>query len=291
MIYEIKNSGFTAKIDSMGAQLVSLRGAGGFEYLWVGDPKYWREHAPILFPIVGALRENRAKLNGQWIEMAQHGFAKRSEFDLKEQGEGSIALTLRASGDTRAIYPFDFSLTVTYTLTEKGIDTRFTVENTGRAFLPYCIGGHPGFNLPIDGDAAFEDYTIQFEKDEDQSCPVIDTSARLIDWTRQGFRLAGKEIPLQHSLFYGDALVFDGLNSSKVRIVNKQSGKGVEMDFTGFPMLGIWSAANDGPYVCLEPWTGCATLTTEGDEFEEKKGMARLALGEKAEHSFSVRIL
>ncbi|RKJ42037.1 aldose 1-epimerase family protein [Acutalibacter sp. 1XD8-33] len=290
MIYEISNGRFTARVDTLGAQLVSLQ-EGGFEHIWVGDPSYWREHAPVLFPIVGAIREGRTQINGQWYEMGRHGFAKKTEFALAEQGEDRIALRLTANDSTRAAYPFEFALTVAYTLTEKGIDTRFTVENTGGVELPYSIGGHPGFNIPVNEAAAFEDYTIEFEEEEDQTCPLIDMQAGLINWNGQGFRLIGKEIPLQHSLFYRDALVFENLRSKKVRVVNRSTGRGVEMDFSGFPLLGIWSAANDGPYVCLEPWTGCATGTEEGDQFIEKKGMALLAPGEKAEHQFAVDIL
>lgn len=291
MIYEISNDRFTAQVDSLGAQLISLKGSGGQEYLWVGDPEYWREHAPVLFPIVGALRDNRTRIGGQWYEMTRHGFAKRMEFAIKEQGEDFLALCLESNEETRAVYPFDFTFTVTYTLTGDGITTGFTVENTGSRPLPYSVGGHPGFNLPVDEEAKFEDYTIQFQRSETQACPVIDLKTGLIDGEKKGFRLDGKEIPLQHSLFYGDALVFEDLNSQVVRIVNKSSGRGVEMDFSGFPMLGVWSAVNDGPYVCLEPWTGCATITTEGDEFAEKKGMAQLAPGKRARHSFTVRIL
>lgn len=290
MIYEIKNGGITAKIDSLGAQMISLE-RDGVEYLWVGDPKYWTGHATVLFPIVGALRDDKALINGQWIQMGQHGFARHKDFALKDQQPNAIALTLTANEETRAVYPFSFAFTVTYTLTENGVITAFTVENTGDVSMPYSVGGHPGFNLPAGEDAAFEDYTVVFEQDEHQVCPEIDMSARLIDWDKQGFRLDGREIPLQHSLFYQDALIFENLNSRKVKIVNKASGKGVAMDFSGFPMLGIWSAANDGPYVCLEPWTGCATLLSEGDEFAEKKGMTMLPAGETARHSFSVEIL
>lgn len=291
MIYELKNNRFTAQVDSLGAQLLSLRDAGGFEYIWRGDEAYWREHAPVLFPIVGALREGKTRINGQWYEMARHGFAKRSEFRLTGQREDSISLTLTASEETRAQYPFDFSFTVSYQLTEAGISTRFAVENPGSCELPFSVGGHPGFTVPVNEDAAFEDYTIRFDSPESQTCPVIDLKAGLIDWQKQGFCLDGKEIPLQHSLFYQDALVFEGLRSHTVQIVNKSTGKGVEMDFTGFPMLGIWSAVNDGPYVCLEPWTGCATLVGEGDEFVEKKGMTLLAPGQRAEYGFAVRVL
>ena len=291
MIYEISNQFFTAKIDSLGAQLISLKGCGGHEYLWVGNPEYWREHAPVLFPIVGTLRENRTRIDGRWYEMNRHGFAKSREFTLKERGEDWLALSLESGVETRAMYPFDFTFIVTYTLTDEGISTRFTVKNTGERPMPYSVGGHPGFNLPVDEEAEFEDYTLQFQQPESQACPEIDLGIGLIHGERKGFRLEGKEIPLQHSLFYQDALVFEHLNSQTVRIVNKKSGRGIEMDFAGFPMLGVWSAVNDGPYVCLEPWTGCATLTTEGDEFKEKKGMTELAPGGQAEHSFTVRVL
>ncbi len=291
MIYEISNGVFTARVDSLGAQLVSLKATDGFELLWVGDPGYWREHAPVLFPIVGALRDGRARIDGRWYEMSRHGFAKRMEFALEEQGEGYLSLALSSNDETRKEYPFDFEFAVTYELSSEGITTRFTVRNTGSLPLPYSVGGHPGFNLPMGEDARFEDYTIQFPEQERQDCPAIDLETGLIHGDKKAFRLDGKEIPLQHSLFYQDALVFEGLKSNSVRVVNKKSGRGVEMDFTGFPMLGIWSAVNDGPYVCLEPWTGCATLTTEGDDFVEKKGMAQLAPGREAEHSFTVRFL
>lgn len=292
MIFEWKNSRFSAKVDSLGAQLVSLKGADGFEYLWTGDPNYWTSQAPVLFPIVGALRNGKATIGGEWFEMGQHGFARRREFSLAEQSAETISLRLSADEETKKLYPFSFSLTVSYTLTETGYITAFSVENTGEEPLPFAVGGHPGFNVPVDEAAAFEDYTIRFEKPESQRCPGIVEGQGLIDPGASAFTLENSgEIPLRHQLFYHDALIFEGLRSKKVQVVNKSTGKGVEMDFSQFPMLGIWSAKNDGPYVCLEPWTGCATRTDEGDEFEKKKGMTFLPPGEKADFSFSVTIL
>lgn len=291
-IYEITNGGFTAQIDSLGAQLVSLRDKAGREYLWQGDPAYWEGRAPVLFPIVGALREGRAKINGEWFGMKQHGFARHKGFGEAHIGEGQVSLTLRDDEETRQMYPFGFALTVTYTLAKGCLRTAFLVENTGGEPLPYAIGGHPGFNLPLEEGAVFEDYVLQFDQEEAQQCPSVLLDVGLLDYQTPGFRLEGqREIPLRHSLFYQDALVFSGLLSHRVRVLNKATGKGVEMDFSGFPMLGVWSARNDGPYVCLEPWTGCATLTTEGDNFTEKRGMALLKPGASAEHAFSVEIL
>lgn len=292
MIYELKNAKFTARVDSLGAQLVSLKGENGFEYIWTGDEKYWKGQAPVLFPIVGALREGRAKISGEWFEMGQHGFARRREFSLAEQTPEKLSLRLSSDFETKKLYPFEFSLTVTYTLTEDGISTGFSVKNTGEKVMPFAVGGHPGFNVPVNETAAFEDYTICFEKPETQVCPAIVESKALIDPGTAAFTLENqREIPLRHNLFYHDALIFENLNSKKVQIVNKATGRGVEMDFSQFPMLGIWSAKNDGPYVCLEPWTGCATRTDEGDEFEKKKGMTFLPAGGTANFGFSVKIL
>ncbi len=292
MIYEISNRRFTARIDSLGAQLVSLKNGSGFEHIWVGDPAYWKGRAPVLFPMVGALREGRTEIGGKWYEMGQHGFARHSEFALAQQTGDSVSLCLASTPETKAMYPFDFRFTVTYALTETGYTTAFTVENIGEAELPFVVGGHPGFNIPLGEGEAFEDYTIRFEQPETQRCPAIVMGKGLIDPDRCAFTLENeREIPLRHSLFYQDALVFEGLRSKRVGVVNKATGHGVEMEFSQFPMFGIWSAKNDGPYVCLEPWTGCATRTDEGDEFVRKHGMTLLPAGGKMEKTFTVRIL
>lgn len=292
MLYELKNGRLTARVDSLGAQLVSLKNERGFEYIWTGDPQYWQGQAPVLFPIVGALREGKAKIDGNWYEMGQHGFARHREFALAEQTESQVSLRLSSDFETKKLYPFAFAFTVSYTLLPDGLETRFHVENTGDKVLPFSVGGHPGFNVPVDEAAAFEDYTIRFERPETQKCPAIVEGKGLIDPAKTAYSLEEEqEIPLRHSLFYHDALVFENLRSQKIQIVNKATGKGVEMDFSDFPMLGIWSAKNDGPYVCLEPWTGCATRTDEGDDFEKKHGMTFLPAGAAADFAFTVRLL
>ena len=264
MLIHIKNENETAAIDTLGAELVSFMGDDGFEHIWQGDKTYWGGHAPVLFPIVGALRDNRTCINGEWYEMKRHGVARHEEFTVTEQGEDYVTLQLTANEETKKQYPFDFVLTVSYYLTGSSITTKFTVKNADTKPMPFCIGGHPGFNIPIQSDEVFEDYDIVFEVDD------TDT------------------IPLQHSLFYRDALVFENLNSTCVSLKSRQSGRGVMMEFSGFPMLGIWSAANDGPYVALEPWTGCATAVQEDDVFEKKHGMRTLQPGEEAEYAYTV---
>ena len=289
MIYEIKNSDFSAKITSMGAELLSVKGKDGFEYIWQRDEKYWGGSAPVLFPVVGALRNGKTKIKDEWYEMGRHGFARKCELTVIEHTADKISFNLKSNEDTKKFYPYDFSFTVTYWLTDSGINTKFSVHNIGSETLPFCVGGHPAFNIPVNENAKFEDYTIIFEKAENQACPKVELDSCLINFDERTFTLENEtEIPLKHELFYEDALVFENLNSTKVKVSNKNSGRGVAMDFSGFDMLGIWSAQNDGPYVALEPWTGCATLTSESDNFEEKKNMTFLPVGKKADYTFKV---
>lgn len=290
MLYTITNGTYTAQVDSIGAQMLSLKGPEGFEYIWTGDPAYWTGRSPVLFPIVGGLRGGRAKLENRWITMGRHGFARHGEFELVAQEEASITMRLTPNDAIREQYPFAFVLTITHTLEESGFRTEYTVENAGEKPMPFVIGGHPGFNIPVNEKAAYEDYVIRFEKPETQRCPVI-VEENLLDASQVLLALnEEREIPLAHKLFERDALIFEQLNSRKVSLVNPQTGKGVEMEISQFPLLGIWST-KDAPFVCLEPWTGCGTLVTEGDAFEQKKGMQLLPEGEKKEYAFTVRFL
>lgn len=289
MRISIQNENVSAVVETLGAELVSFKSDDGFEHLWQGDKKYWGGQAPVLFPIVGALRNGQVRIKDKWYKMDRHGFARRQAFTVAAQEADSVTLVLEANEKTKEQYPYDFRFSVTYSLAGSSITTEFKVENTGNEPLPFCVGGHPGFNLPVGADEAFEDYDIVFEEPETQKCPEIDLKECLIDFNKVTYTLDDESvIPLRHSLFYRDALVFSDLNSTCVSLKSRKSGRGVMMEFSGFSMLGIWSAANDGPYVALEPWTGCATAVDEGDEFLEKRGMKTLAVGASDEYAFTV---
>ena len=75
-----------------------------------------------------------------------------------------------------------------------------------------------------------------------------------------------------------------------VRVYSQKSGRGLRMDFEGFDYFGIWSSSADAPLICLEPWTGTATGDSEGDVFEQKRGMRLLPPGEEAEYAFTVTV-
>lgn len=288
----IQSKGGSAVIDTLGAQLVSFQDALGNEYLWQGDANYWSGQAPVLFPIVGALREGRATIEGKAYEMKRHGFARRMEFELVEREEDRAVFSLKANGESKTMYPFDFELRIAYRIEGTKLFNDYIVCNHDSQAMPFAVGGHPAFNCPVEKEGTLEDYQIEFERAETADCPAIDLNTGLIDFNNCKRMLEEERVlPLRHSVFYGDALVFDQLKSNKVRLVSRKSGRGVEMDFTGFAYLGIWSAINDAPFVALEPWTGCATCTDEDNTLEHKRGMTLLQPGESFQVGFSVDIL
>lgn len=290
MIVEISNKTVSAKINTMGAEITSFKRDDGFELLWQGNPEYWAGQAPVLFPIVGALRGGKVKIKGQWVAMNRHGFVRKMEFAVAEKGDDFVKMTVVSSQETKKFYPFDFEFSVTYKAVNRGVETKFTVKNCGQEPLPFVVGGHPAYNIPVDKNEVFEDYIIEFSEKENIKCTEIDLKECLIDFEKITKELNNENtIPLRHNLFYKDALVFDGLKSRTVSLKSTKSGHGVEMDISEFSMLGIWSCVNDGPYVALEPWTGCATATTEDDEFEHKKNMEFLEIGREKSYSFTTK--
>ena len=154
-ITAISRGGLTAKVDSMGAQLCSLA-LDGREYLWQADPAFWGKHAPVLFPIVGSLRGDRAESAAGPCSMGRHGLARNYEHALVDVAEDGSAVTFEFtdSDETRHAYPYRFKLNMTYAVTgEATLTQTFAVTNTGEVGLPFSVGGHPAFNVPAPGGA------------------------------------------------------------------------------------------------------------------------------------------
>jgi galactose mutarotase-like enzyme len=292
MIIQIGDETGSAQIDSMGAQLISLKNACGTEYLWQGDPLYWSGQAPILFPMVGALRGGKTMINDKEYEMKRHGFARRMEFSKSNTTASSVDFSLGANGETKKQYPFDFELTVTYSFHAGALTTAFCVANLGKEPMPFVVGGHPAFRCPLSHDEQFEDWSIEFEHNETADCPQIDLQSGMVYFDKRTPLLKNeKTILLRHSLFKQDALMFDSLQSKKVKLFSRKSGHGIEMTFNGFDYLGIWSAVNDAPFVAIEPWTGCATAEDEDDTFCHKRGMTLLQPGQSTARAFTSAII
>lgn len=292
----IVRGGFSAAISSMGAELQSLM-LDGQEYLWQGDPMFWNKRAPVLFPIVGSLRASRAESAAGSCHMERYGIARINEHRLVSVSDDGASATfeLTESPATLKAYPYPFKLNMTYSLTDKTTLTQtFAIANTGDENLPFSVGGHPAFNIPVPGaeDDVFEDYELRFTEAWTCESPRMAEGGlvsyaepvRIVDETS---RLA-----MKHEVFDAyDTIVLDHVPDSTVSLVGKRSGRGVRVDFEGFDYLGIWSAAGHAPFVAVEPWTGHSTMDVEDDVIEHKRGITVLAPGETWEGSFSITLL
>lgn len=291
MEFKLQKGACTAVVDTQGGELVSFRDGDGTEYIWGGDPASWTGRNPILFPIVGALKDGKVRIKGQDCEMGRHGFARRCEFSPAEQGDGFVELALRDSPDTLAQFPCPFLLRVRHELLDNGFATTFVVENPGGEPLPFCIGAHTAFRCPIRGGEEFDDYQLVFDHPEDavSLCP---NEKGLLDRENTGPALRGSSIPLSHQPFDAlDTLIFQGLRSTGVALLHKSTGRGVHMDFEGFPMVAFWTLPKaNAPYICLEPWHGCAAYVDEDGEFAHKPGCITLQPGDKKSLTYTVTL-
>ena len=167
MSITLSTPSLTASVRPLGGELLSLKDRAGTEYIWQGDPAFWSGQNPILFPIVGSLKDGRVDINGQSFEMGRHGFARQSTFTLTDRAPDFAVLELRESPESLARYPFPFVLQVRHQLLANGFSTTFAVENPGPAPLPFCIGAHTAIRCPLLGGERFEDYELVFDQPED----------------------------------------------------------------------------------------------------------------------------
>ncbi len=282
MQIQITNGIMSAVIDSFAAEMKSLKDENGNEYIWDGSA-YWKRSAPFLFPIVGGLENGSVEIKGQTCQMRQHGFARDKEWSVIRQTENSVSLSLSEDEDTLSKYPYPFKLTLTYTLAEHTVKMAFDVANTGSEVMPFCFGTHPAIRCPFTNspDSAFSDYRIEFEKDEIATQPTL-TADKIIDRSARGaFMSDSKTIRLDYSVFEKiDTIIFDEIHSNKVRLADGTTGKYVEVRFDDFTQMGFWTPCKDAPFICIEPWNGCAAIAGDGPRFEDKLGIRMLSPGE-----------
>lgn len=289
----LKYGSTTALIQTKGAQIASFRGTDGRERIWQADPAVWAQHAPVLFPVCGSVRDGKIQIGGETYPMTKHGFTREPDFAVAQLGEDFADLTLKASEETRKMYPFDFVFHVTYRLFENGYTTEFLVENRSGRTMPFCVGGHPAFNVPMEDGAKFSDYQLVFEKEE-EGINSLAPGGYLIDGEEKLKELEnGRVLALNHALFDPrDALVFAGLRSRSVELVHRESGRGLRFDFPKMEVLAVWSMpGKNADYLCLEPWHGMPGRVQDSDRFEDKPYVTMLAPGQVHTSWFTTRLI
>ena len=265
------------KIESKkeGGELISIK-KDGKEYLHDGK-KFWNRHAPILFPIVGMIKDNKTSILGKTYEMKQHGFARDMEFEEVLKNENEVKYYLKYNEETLKRYPFKFELNIIYKIDnlENSISTIYEVKNIDDKEIIFGLGAHPAFKC----DYSSGDYYLKFEKEhEDENIVIKQLTEGLINNKEIDTKSIIKNniIELKKDIFDKDAIIMTNINSSKIKLINKKENKEVlEFDFTGFPYLAIWSKKG-APFVCIEPWFNTADKIDSNGIFEEKEDLIEL---------------
>lgn len=291
MVIELQSNSAIAKIDTKGAELVSLQDVFGVEYMWQKDAKYWNRCSPVLFPVVGNLRNNKTIIEGKEYEIPKHGFCRDAEFKVVFQSETKLILNYAYNDETLAVYPYKFSLTLTYTLDGGQLEIGYTVMNMGNTEMDYCLGAHPAFNVPVTENETFEDYCLEFKNQEPVGCPVYDFDKLEVNVdNRVDFLKGDKKFMLKNCYFDNDAIIFDEVQSDSVKLYSIKSGRGVQVDYKGFDAIAFWTPTKmDAPFLCIEPWNGMAVRSDEDNQFTSKKGVKHLNVDEQ--HNYKLTII
>ena len=294
MVYSIQNEQFSALSDSKGAELFSLKDKNGTEYLWQGNPAYWTGRSPHLFPIVGALKENSYFAEGRQYAMGKHGFARHKEFAARRITANSVTFELTQDEQTLQMYPYHFTFHVTHTLTQDGFTTRYSVQNTGDATLPFCAGGHVGINCPLFPGEFFHEYAITFPQAVTLNSLYCPDDEPIDSSKAYPLPMIGSRLQLSHDLFENGALIIKDIPAREVMLLHPASGRGVQLIFEDFPILALWTMPKrSAPYVCLEPWHGLPSIEIEEETMElmEKAYTIKIAPGHTKELAYELNVI
>lgn len=295
-IISISSNSLTASIDTMGAQLMSLR-KGESEYLWQGDSNWWPRRAPILFPIVGVLKDGEAESAEGTISLARHGLARLNQFEVVEQSPSSVTLRLKSTEETRKAYPYDFELKLIFSVDGDTLTQSYKITNPANVVLPFTLGAHPAFNIPIPGveAASLDQYHLSFTRSWTSYGPSI-TDEGLCDYTTpQRLIVDSDTLPLSWELIDREKTITledvpDRRITLAANVEASSEAHGIQMDFEGFDYLGIWSAAPGCPFVALEPWCGIADTVDCDGIFEHKPGIMCLEPEQSITKTLSVKV-
>lgn len=273
----IENDYLKISVKPMGAELDSLfNKEHRQEYLWEGDPRFWGRKSPVLFPVVGALKDGKYLYGEQEYMLDKHGFARNRMFTLESSSANELHYLLKSDEETLKAYPFNFEFRISYSLQRNALHVAYDVGNTGEQEMFFSVGAHPAFKVPLTDGTGYGDYYLEFEEEETAKRHVLN-AAGLIE-SAEDFLVNERRIPLSKELFHRDALVFKQIHSGMVSLRSDKSPRGVNVYFDGFNYLGVW-AARDADFVCIEPWCGVADSVTHNQILEKKEGIRSLKPG------------
>ncbi len=278
----ISNHQIKAAINTLGAELIQLE-KDNQNYIWTVDETYWNKTSPILFPIVGRLKNDSYSIVDKNYELQRHGFARNFEFEIEHKTENAVVLLLTENQETLKQYPFQFELRLKYEIIENSLKLNYSIINKSQEIMPFSIGAHPAFAI----DGLFSDYTLDFNQSEDFISHELE---------KEQFNNSSKKIPsengkinLDYALFEKDALVFKHLKSDTLTLLKKNQPY-LSVKFKDFPYLGIWTKPN-APFLCIEPWCGLADNANHNGNIFEKEGIQLLDNNAEFQREINIVIL
>lgn len=288
--FSIQNEFLKVEVLSRGAELCSLKKlATNTEYIWQANPEIWSSHAPNLFPVIGALKDNEIIYEGKAYPLTRHGFIRNNEnILLKESSEDRLIFQYSTSEESLKMYPFKFNFEISFLLKDQALIVSHQVANLGNKPMYFSLGGHPAFNVPLFAQEEYEDYYLEFDQNQDLQTHLLDEKGLILEATREIIRNDSR-IQLHKKLFDNDALVFKNISSKEVALKNKKLGTVLKVEFKDFKHLGIW-AKPAAPFVCIEPWLGYADVVGTLKDIKTKEGINKLMPSGKFDASYTITI-
>jgi len=291
MNYSISNNQLEVKVLKKGAEICSIKSQKtGKEYIWEANPDIWARHAPVLFPIVGALKNNQCIIDGAHYTIPKHGFIKDNESaKLKNKTNDKLNLQFDYSEKTLKIFPYKFRFNICFQLKENKLIISHIVENLDSKTMLFALGAHPGFKCPFHTGEKYDDYYLEFECKENAATAFVSKEGLITKDTKQLLNDTSK-LPLNTDMFNNDVLIFKELKSRKVSLKSHKSDETITIEYKDFPYLGLWAKPN-APYICIEPWIGINDYENSTGDFSKKDGIINLPASKifKAQYSIEIK--
>ena len=268
----------------------SILAADGTEYLWQGDPNYWKGRALNLFPYVARLTDGCYEMDGQRYFMKLHGFAPYSHFAATKISSEEIVFSLSDNEETRKQYPRKFLFNIWYRLKKNILQVTYDVVNRDDITMYFGLGGHPGFNVPLVKGKTFEDYRIVFSK----PCypeRIGFSQMHFLDGSSTPFHLEGdRQIRLNHGMFDDDAVVLKN-TTRELTIETSGDSHSVTVIFPDMEYVGLWHMPKtDAPYVCIEPWVSLPSAQGDIAVFEKQSDLISLKPQEQYKNIWEIHV-
>ena len=288
---ELSNQYLTVNLHPKGAEIISIVGnQDHINYMWKRDACQWANSAPILFPIVGAIKNDTCRIDGKEYHMTQHGCARHNEFEIKNQSQTEVTFTLVSNDEIIKQYPFLFELNVTYKLVENTLTCFINVKNKDHQTIYFQVGGHPAFACPFMENESSNDYYVEFAEYETRNQKVIDVAKRGMSHVQLPFFDHEKRFFVRQQLFNNDAIVIKDFKSENISIKSLNHQKSIVFHMQGFDHVGLWTAKHVGGLLAIEPWIGHADYVDFDGEFKEKESCVALDTDKEFNVQFAVEI-